>query len=157
MEANELDRLTGAKTRHALEATINAEILRTEPTLFVARYLCVDIDNFRAYLDFEGLTAGDETLSALGRALLEHYGRESVYRVDADDFVIDLRDREPWIPTVGGIMIKHATLDVALSRNRARNHHVRKWIMMNIDAASLGARSEGVSLSCGEPPSLSRM
>jgi len=149
-----IDQLTGARARGALVSRINHELLTEASALFVARFLCVDIDNLKAYLDVEGLTAGDDKLIALGRALIEHYGVDAVFRVDGDDFVVELGDREPWIPRLDGIAIKHAILDVALHRHRARNHHVRKWIMMHIDAASLAARVGGTSLSCGDPPGL---
>lgn len=107
-----------------------------------------------AYLDFEGLIAGDERLVELGHALIEHYGVTAVYRVGGDDFVVELGDREPWIPKVNGVSLKHAILNVALRRNPARGHHVCKWIIMNIDAAGLAARVEGASLPCGDPPGL---
>lgn len=100
VEVDAIDGLTGAQTRRERVSKINLEILRGGATLFVARYLCVDIDNLKVYLDVEGLTAGDEKLVALAHALIEHYGRDSVYRVDGDDFVVELGDREPWIPKI---------------------------------------------------------
>lgn len=118
------DGLTGAGTRGELQWKINFAILSREPTRFVARYLCIDIDDLKAFLDIEGLGAGDDALIKLGRALIEHYGEESVFRVGGDDFVVELGDRQAWLPKVDALTIKHAILEVAVQRNPARNHRV---------------------------------
>ena len=149
------DPLTGSLTRQRLRQRINEATFGSswkDTTLYRDRFLCIDLDNFKKYLDVHGLTEGDIVLRELARELQAHYGVEDVYRFGGDEFVVVLGDREPWLP--GGspeVALTHAIVSVALHRSQHRNHHINGWIELHLDAGVLASRPHGTPIDCADP------
>jgi diguanylate cyclase (GGDEF)-like protein len=149
------DTLTGSETRQGLRTRINRATWGsswTDRTIYRERFLCIDLDDFKKYLDVHGLLDGDAVLRGLADRLQAHYGKLDVYRFGGDEFVVVLGDREPWLPELpSDVTLAHAIVDVALRRNQHRNHHVYNWIEMHLDAGVLASRSHGTRIQCGDP------
>jgi len=97
-------------------------------------------------------TAGDIVLRELGHALQAHYGRDDVYRVGGDEFVVVLGDRDQWLPNISPDVTRtHCVVEVAVHRNQRRNHHVNKWIELHLDAGILASKPDGFRIACGDP------
>jgi diguanylate cyclase (GGDEF)-like protein len=149
------DALTGLRARAGLKARLRAATSGsswTDTTLYQERFLCVDLDNFKSYLDPHGLAAGDVVLRGLADGLREHFGGEDVYRFGGDEFVVVLGDREAWLPAAPtDVTLSHAIVAVAMHRNPARPHHVYEWIETHLDGAMLLASRGGSRLACEDP------
>ena len=149
------DPLTGCKSRRRFakdldEATWGASW--QDRSLYEERFLYIDIDNFKAYLDVHGLPAGDAVLREIAAALREHFGDDDVVRYGGDEFLVTLRGREPRLPQVPGeVTIKHAVVDVSVQRSQRRNHHVDGWIEHHLSVAMLAAAPGGHLIECQTP------
>jgi diguanylate cyclase (GGDEF)-like protein len=154
------DALTGCRTRSRFAKDLNAAIWGTswqDHSLYEQRFLCVDLDNFKAYLDVHGLTAGDAVLRQIAAALREHFGDQDVCRYGGDEFVVTLRGREKWLPDVPDeVTIKHAIVDVSVRRSQRRNHHVNGWIAHHLSGAILAAAPGGHLVECRTPAWMGR-
>lgn len=149
------DGLTGSLTRHRLRERINGASFGSsskDRSLYRERFLCIDLDNFKKYLDVHGLSEGDVVLRRLAHELQDRYGKDDVYRFGGDEFAVVLGDREPWLPVApSGVTLTHAIVDVAVRRNQRRNHHINRWIEMHLDTAILASTPEGTRIECGDP------
>jgi diguanylate cyclase (GGDEF)-like protein len=124
----------------------------SDRSLYQQRFLCIDIDNFKAYLDVHGLTAGDEALRTISRELRDHFGAADVYRFGGDEFVIVLGERQVWTPNVPDeITLKHAVVDVEVQRNQRRNHYLNRLIEHFLDAGVLASKPAGIHIACTTP------
>jgi diguanylate cyclase (GGDEF)-like protein len=149
------DGLTGSLTRQRLRERVNKATFGSswkDRSTYREQFLCVDLDNFKRYLDIHGLSDGDVVLRQVAHDLQAHYGEDDVYRFGGDEFVVVLGDREPWLPDApADVTITHAVVDVALRRNQHRNHHIDRWIEMHLDAGVLASKPEGRRIDCGDP------
>jgi len=139
--------LTGCKTRWSFTMDLNRDTWgssRTGDSLYEESFLCLDIDHFQHFVDHEGFGPSDEVLTSIGRQLLDHFGEADTYRYGGDEFVVRLRGRQPWIPTVpDAITLKWAVAEIRVHRNRRRNHHLNGWIDHHIRGAILAATPQG--------------
>jgi diguanylate cyclase (GGDEF)-like protein len=149
------DGLTGAGTRQGLRARINRATFGSswnDRSIYHERFLCIDLDYFKKYLDVHGLTAGDAVLRRLAELLQGHFGRDDVYRFGGDEFVVVLGDRAAWLPdALADVTVTYTVVEVALHRNQHRNHHVNKWIEMHLDAGVLASKPDAARIECGDP------
>jgi diguanylate cyclase (GGDEF)-like protein len=149
------DGLTGSLTRQRLRKRVNKATFGsswTDRTLYRERFLCIDLDDFKKYLDVHGMAASDVVLRQLAHDSQAHYGKDDVYRFGGDEFVVVLGDREPWLPDApSDVTLTHSVVEVALRRNQHRNHHVNKWIETHLDAGVLAAKPGGTRIECGDP------
>ena len=94
----------------------------------------------------------DIVLQGLARDLQNHYGKDDVYRVGGDDFVVVLGDRDAWLPDAPpSVTFTHAIVDVALHRNQHRNHNIYGWIETHLNAGVLASKPGGTLIQCGDP------
>lgn len=149
------DGLTKCLTRQKLREYLNRALFGTgwtDGSVYRNRFLTIDLDDFKHYLDVHGLSAGDAVLRSVADGLREHFGNDAVYRAGGDEYVVTLGDREPWTPpAIEDVVVTHAVVDVAVHRNQHRNHHVVRWIELHIDTGILASRREGVRIECGDP------
>ncbi|HKT98432.1 MAG TPA: GGDEF domain-containing protein [Paraburkholderia sp.] len=83
------DSLTGAYNRRHLETALASDARLREPTRAAA--LCVfDIDNFKAFNDTYGHSAGDQVLRAVARAVMRclRAGDDHLFRLGGDEFCV---------------------------------------------------------------------
>ncbi|QBR01911.1 GGDEF domain-containing protein [Paraburkholderia pallida] len=83
------DSLTGAYNRRHLEAVLASDARLRERTHSAA--LCVfDIDNFKAFNDTYGHSAGDQVLRAVARAVMRclRAGDDFLFRLGGDEFCV---------------------------------------------------------------------
>lgn len=147
----ELDALTGTKTRYQLEQDINCALWGesgNDLSIFRNRYLCLDIDNFKKYIDFHGLTAGDQMLVEIAQQLRQKYPNANIYRFGGDEFVVELGPL-PFIPLKihDDVTIKYSIVDIAVERN-ARRHHSHRVIMFNLDKGIVEASEQVMNIKC---------
>lgn len=125
---------------------------RTERSLYEERFLCADMDNFKAYLDVHGLQAGDEVLRKVGSLLQAHFGESDVYRFGGDEFVVVLHDRDAWVPnSPPQACIKYSVVDVSVRRDERHRIHLCSWIEHHLSGAMLCARVTGNVVECRTP------
>lgn len=146
------DALTNTKTRYQLEQDVNESTWGDgwqDHSIFKGNYLCIDIDNFKRYLDVYGLTAGDNILSEIGKQLREHFSDASVYRFGGDEFVVQLGE-EGFSPLnlPSEITVKHSVVKVSAQRNQRRNHYINRMILFHLDKGIVEARPEGKEIIC---------
>ena len=149
------DGLTGLGTRQGLRVRINRATFGSswnDRSIYRERFLCVDLDYFKKYLDVHGLSAGDVVLRRLAELLADHFGRTDVYRFGGDEFVVVLGDRASWVPEAPtDVTVTYAVVEVALHRSQHRNHHINKWIEMHLDTGVLASNPDGTRIECGNP------
>ena len=149
------DGLTGLLTRHALRQRLNEATFGTswtDDSLYRERFLCIDLDNFKRFLDVHGLPVGDRVLRHLGHDLRDRFGVADVYRFGGDEFVVVLGERDVCLPeALDGVTVTHALVEVGLRRSQHRNHHVNRWIELHLDAGILAATPKGTRVECGSP------
>lgn len=74
-----------------LSHTKNRNALRQDWKEFYGKTLCVsmiDIDGFKKFNDDFGHTIGDNVIESIAHALVESFGKDTVYRVGGDEFLI---------------------------------------------------------------------
>lgn len=87
------DHLTGLFNRRYLEETLNREIQRAKRKGTVLGIIMADIDKFKALNDTNGHLAGDNTLQAVGKLILENIRSDDIpSRYGGDEFLIILPD-----------------------------------------------------------------
>jgi diguanylate cyclase (GGDEF)-like protein len=148
----EFDWLTNCKSHQQLELDINRATWRLDPqdrSIFKCNYLCIDIDNFKHFVDFDGLTRSDELLKEIGRLLQDKYIGANVYRFGGDEFVVELKD-EHWLPLElpERINLKYTIVKVEAERNRHRNHFIHRVIMYYLHRGIVESTREGNEIVC---------
>lgn len=147
---DEVDRLTGCKTRdQLLKDLYRATSSEDGQEFYRSDFACLDIEDFKTYLEGTGLAAGDKVLKDIGTELREIYSDANVYRFGGDEFVIELRGR-PYSPaqTPGGISLKHAIVRIVAKKNWRRNHHVNRLVFFHLDKGIVEATREGTEIAC---------
>jgi len=88
------DSLTGLHNRRTLGEILEREWRRARRTRSVLSLLFVDIDHFKTYNDTYGHQAGDDTLSAVARCIVESLRRptDAAARYGGEEFVVVLPD-----------------------------------------------------------------
>jgi PleD family two-component response regulator len=90
-EGDEIDRLTGCKTRDQLLKDIRRATSSEDGQAFYrSDFACLDIEDFKTYLEATGLAAGDRVLQDIGKQLRETYSDANAYRFGGDEIVIEL-------------------------------------------------------------------
>lgn len=148
------DGLTGLLTRQRLRERISRATFGTsaDTSRYRERFLCVDLDNFKRFLDVYSLLAGDHVLQGFARQFRDHYGPSDVYRFGGDEFVAVLGDRDSWLPDPpADVTLAYSVVEVSLRRNQRRNHHVSSWIELHLDAGIIASTPEGTRIECGDP------
>jgi len=149
------DGLTGSLTRQRLRERVNKATFGsswTDRRRYHERFLCIDLDNFKKYVDVHGMPASDVVLRQLADDFQAHYRKDDVYRFGGDEFVVVLGDREPFLPEApSDVILTHSVVEVALRRSQHRNHHINRWIEMHLDAGVLAAKPGGTRIQCGDP------
>jgi len=149
------DGLTGALTRQRLRDRVTKATHGAswqDRSIYSERFLCIDLDKFKRYLDVHGMQVADVVLRGLGHDLQNHYGKDDVYRVGGDEFVVVLGDRDAWLPDAPqDVTFAHAIVEVALHRNQRRNHNIYGWIETHLKAGVLSSKPGGMLIECGDP------
>jgi diguanylate cyclase (GGDEF)-like protein len=147
---DQVDRLTGCKTRNQLAEDIRrATSSEDGQAVYRNDFACLDIEDFKTYLENTGLAAGDRVLQDIGKQLREIYSDANVYRFGGDEFVIELRGR-PYSPaqTPSGISLKHSVVTVVAKKNHRRNHHVNRGVIFRLDEGIVEATRAGTEIAC---------
>ena len=133
----ETDNLTKCKTNNQLIHDINRATWGEgwdDHSLYQERFLCIDIDNFKHFLDIHGLTEGDEMLVEIANKLKVTYPRNSIYRFGGDEFVVILGNEGVQVPEVhDDINLKYSVVNIVISKNQKRNHHINREIIFHLD------------------------
>ena len=77
------DQLTGAKNRHAMNEFLSVLPIKTSLGILYA-----DVMGLKQINDTQGHQAGDQTLIRCCRCLMEHFPKNTVFRVGGDEFLI---------------------------------------------------------------------
>lgn len=101
--------------------------------LLSTQYLCLDIDDFKHFVDEHEPAKGDEALGDMANQLIKNYTAADVYRFGGDEFVVHLGSREylPIEPLMG-IRLKHSIVDVVAQINHSRFRHLHSLILLSI-------------------------
>jgi diguanylate cyclase (GGDEF)-like protein len=147
---DEIDRLTGCKTRDQLFEDIRRAATSEDGEVFFrSDFVCLDIEDFMTYLDTRGLAAGDKVLKDIGEQLRQTYSDANVYRFGGDEFVVELKGRQYGpVQTPHEISLKHSIVRIAAKKNWRRNHHVNRLIIFQFDKGIVEATKEGTEIAC---------
>jgi len=117
------DTLTGCKNRFYIEHDFENALLKCKNTDFHTKYLCLDIDHFKNYLDYFGIQAGEQKLVGLARRLENNYPDRNIYRYGGDEFVVELGDGAVIPLDSSDLALKYAIVDIVVkwSDNQKRN------------------------------------
>jgi diguanylate cyclase (GGDEF)-like protein len=148
----DLDDLTKCKSRYQLQVDINKATLGSssqDHSIFRSDYLCIDIDNFKYFLDHYGLSTGDNILRDMAKQLLALYTNENVYRFGGDEFVVHLGGKQ-YLPlkVPSEIKLKYSIVKVTAQRNQRRNHFANRVILFHLDKGIITAKPEGNEIIC---------
>ena len=139
--------LTGCKTGWSLTKDLSRDVRGdgwADRTRYEESFLCLDIDDFKRFVDHEGFGRSDEVLASIGRQLLERFGEADTYRYGGDEFVVRLSGRQAWLPQVPeAILLKWAVAEIDVQRHPHRDHHLRSWIELHLAGAILSACPDG--------------
>jgi diguanylate cyclase (GGDEF)-like protein len=150
----ERDGLTGVKSRFQLEQDVNRALWGegwNDISVLHNRYLCLDIDDFKSYVDIHGLTKGDEVLVEIARDLGENYPGANIYRAGGDEFVVELGgvSFNP-LRLNHAVTLKYSIVNVMVQRN-TRRHHALRVIVFYLDKGIVEASERVTNIACKYP------
>jgi GGDEF domain-containing protein len=140
------DPFTGAKTRAALNAYIEAAVHGEYPpdSFYEERFLCVDIHQFRTFVEKHGTNTAQDYLRSLAGALIGAYGPDRVYRFGGDDFVVLLgHDMVCSFPRNEEAKVKYSTVNVKAPRNQPHYQRTVAEIFYLLDKGMVMADPNG--------------
>ena len=87
------DPLTGLLNRHHFSKQLEHQLSQTTVAGEILTLILLDIDNFKAYNDRHGHSAGDQALCLFAKVLKEAFAEESeeVFRIGGEEFAVLLR------------------------------------------------------------------
>lgn len=146
------DPVTNCKTRYQLEHDINSAMFGSgwqDHSVYTNKYVCIDIDNFKHFMDLYGLSTGDEVLQEIGRLLRTAYGDANVYRFGGDEFVVELGedDYRP-LKLAWDVTLKYSVVKVSAQRNSRRNHYINRVIIFHLDKGIVESTPAGNEIIC---------
>jgi diguanylate cyclase (GGDEF)-like protein len=147
------DALTGALSRLQLEYDLAKELacIARSGARYVNSFLCIDIDNFSAYLDNYGFGKSDRVLVALAERLRSHYPACKVYRFGGDEFVVaGANAMTPEVTRGLPVRVKYAIVNVNTAVEKGRHHRALSWVLLFIHSGVVRARDNGIEIVCGE-------
>lgn len=144
------DPLTGSKTRYQLEFDIQQAVMGKgwqDESIFENRYLCIDIDNFKSYLDHNGIAPGDNVLKDVADQLQKDYPACNVYRYGGDEFVVELGG-EAIVPLPGNlpVTLKHSVVSVTLKRDTRIRWFLSTAILYHLEKGFMEATPKGTEI-----------
>jgi diguanylate cyclase (GGDEF)-like protein len=122
------DALTGALSRAQLEYDLCSEVMNAGRSgqHYVNSFLCLDIEDFRTYLDYNGFARSDGVLVTLADRLRSEYPGHNVYRFGGDEFVVaSANTMKPGVSSGLPVRVKHAIVSVNTSVEHGRHHRAK--------------------------------
>jgi len=154
-EGYALDNLTGCKNRFHVARDFKQALWQNgwnDTSVFRNQYLCVDIDKFKNYLDFYGITAGDNLLKTLASQLQQNYPKQNIYRYGGDEFVVEMKDAVFQHIQLPEVEIKYSIINVEINRDRHNRHNFERFFDMYIEMGILESSSKGTMINFRHPP-----
>jgi diguanylate cyclase (GGDEF)-like protein len=145
------DALTGCLSRNQLYFDLAAAIMDAgrSSRRYQTSVVCVDIDNFAAYLDHHGFGAAGAVLVTIGERLRSLYGDSPVYRFGGDEYVVVGTDvLQSGLSAGMPVRLKHAIVKVDTHVERGRHHRAVGWVLLHIHAGVVRACEGGISIHC---------
>ena len=153
-EGYALDGLTGCKNRFQVARDFKQALWEkgwNDTSVFLNQYLCVDIDKFRNYLDFYGITAGDNLLKDLASQLQQTYPEKNVYRYGGDEFVVEIQDSVFQPIQLSEVEIKYSIINIEIKRDGHRRYNFERFFDMYIEMGILESSSKGTMINFRYP------
>jgi GGDEF domain-containing protein len=112
--------------------------------------LCIDIENFKHFVDVHGRTASNEALLAIADHLTSTYVDKNIYRFGGDEFIVDLKSESPGqLSSVdNGIVLKYTTVQVYAEPNQHRTNYMVRAIYHQLEKGIIISNTEGNTLLC---------
>lgn len=149
---NEIDALTGCRSNYGLVLDLTLAILdagRAKGGLYRASFLCIDIDNFQQFLDYNGYAASDGVLMEIAHRLHSAYPRAKIYRHGGDEFVVaGLDSLYPIVSEGLDVSLKYSVVDVELRVSGERHHRDTSWVLLHIHEGVVKSTLEGSYIAC---------
>lgn len=143
----EKDDLTKCRTYRQLKFDLKTDLFGSgydDHSAFTARFLCVNIQNFKTYNDFHSLPKGDKALVEIATLLQSAYPERRMYRFSGDKFVIDLgQNLARPVESILDIVLEYSELIVNVDRqNRKKLDYIEKAIFFALDEAMMNVSVE---------------
>ena len=148
------DLVTGCGSRRQLEIDLEsavAERVATAQPSFVTSYLCLDINDFRGYVEMHGLVAGEELLRDLAERLGELYPDGRLYRFGGDEFVVELGAAKAQVPRLTGVVVRWSRVDVSARVDAESAEELAGVVLVYLDEGVVESTPEGISILCTYP------
>jgi diguanylate cyclase (GGDEF)-like protein len=149
------DGLTGCKNRFQVARDFKKALWEkgwNDTSVLRNQYLCVDIDKFKNYLDFYGITAGDNLLKDLASQLQQNYSGKNIYRYGGDEFVVEMKDAVFQPIQLPHVEIKYSLIDVEIKRDGHRGYNFERFFDMYIEMGILESSNQGTMINFRYPP-----
>lgn len=115
--------------------------------------LCIDIHQFRNFVDEHGMVKGDEIIIDIANKLLALYGPEDVYRIGGEEFIVTLNNHieNVNIPDISTeVQLKHTILNLKFKLNpHPESHREFQYLAFNyfIKKAMIDAKIDGHTIN----------
>ncbi len=146
----EIDGLTQCRSKYGLVCDITHDV-RIIRERYKECFLCIDIDNFQQYLDYNGFGISDKALITVSEQLNNLYPQSKIYRHGGDEFVVSGVDK--FNPDLGNgldLNIKHSIVEVDTLVDEGRPHRTTSWIMLHIHSGIVNSTISGAYIKCLE-------
>ena len=151
--AHNEDALTGALSRAQLEYDLAVDLINAGRSgrNYINSFLCLDIENFQTFLDYNGFGESDRVLVALADRLRSQYPGHKLYRFGGDEFVVaGAQTMMAGVSSGLPVRVKHAIVSVNTAVQKGRHHRATSWVLLFIHSGVVRASVGGVELVCGE-------
>jgi diguanylate cyclase (GGDEF)-like protein len=146
------DALTGAGSRAGLSSDLCSELHRLAhlKKRLEASFLCCDIDDFKTYIDYQGLSESDTALIELASCLKD--SELDDYRFGGDEFVA--RGATTVLDGLmqhRGLTVRQTIVDINLPLDRSRLHRCHSWILAHLQLGVVQPKVIGDTIQCRPP------
>ncbi|MBC7875705.1 MAG: diguanylate cyclase [Anaerolineales bacterium] len=149
------DGLTGCKNRFQVARNFKEALWKNgwnDTSVFRNKYLCVDIDKFKKYIDIHGLMIGDNLLKDLAKQLAQNYPGKNIYRYGGDEFIVELNDAIFQPIQLPDVEIKYSLIDVVINRDNHNGYNFERAFDMYLEMGILESSSKVTFINFRYPP-----
>lgn len=115
-------------------------------------FLCLDIDNFKKYIDREGMESGNDVLYSIACNLRNSLSGMTIYRHGGDEFVVPVNSIVAFPSEISNsVKLKYSWVKVSVKRNHKIRTHLLNWILFHINEGMIAASEQGTIIDCIYP------
>jgi len=141
------DTLTGCKNKFYIRRDFENAISHSKNTDFHTKYVCLDIEHFKDYLDYHGLRAGDQKLIDVAKQIESNYPKNNIYRYGGDEFVLELVNEEFTPVYIPEISLKYSVVDIVVKGSNYQKSNFEREIYYYLETGFFESSTKGAFIS----------